>query len=152
MHRVHAMTAMTESSRRRAIIALNRCIELCTDGEKAWGLAAADVRAPTLKAQFLARVRERADFVLELQSTIRSMQAVPENEGTTRGALHRVYTVVDRAIHGRDDRRIVQSRIRGERSALEGYVSAMQRTYFQYWPSKLREMVERQYSTIRRSL
>jgi uncharacterized protein (TIGR02284 family) len=145
--------AMTTAHTRRAIImALNDCIEINTDAEKGYALAAADVRDPTLKARFLARVKERADFVLALQDAIHRMGATPENEGTMRGAIHRGFTGISRIARGRNDAKIVEQCVRGERAALDGYEAALRRVFFRRLPPELKAMVEAQYSSIKRSL
>lgn len=147
------METSTETIRREKIItALNRCIETCTDAEKGYAIAAADVRDPTLKARFLAHVKERSDFVLDLQRAILELGAMPENEGTVRGALHRGFMTVKRVAEGRDDRLIVEECVRGERAALRDYERALRHVFFRRLPPELRAMVESQYSTIKRSL
>jgi uncharacterized protein (TIGR02284 family) len=147
-------TTVTEQTPddRQLIACLNRCIEIGTDAEKGYALAAADVRDPTLKEQFLARVRERADFVLELQAAVSKLGAVPENEGSFRGALHRGFMSLVRVVEGRDDRLIVEGCIKGEQLAFDGYTSAIRRMQRHPVPPAIRDMVERQYASIKRSL
>lgn len=142
----------TEKSRRAIITALNRCIEINTDAEKGYALAAADVRDTTLKTLLLARVKERADFVLALQKAIEQLGGTPENEGSVKGAIHRGFMSFDRVVEGRSDQHVVEHCIRGETAALEGYEEALRRVFFHRLSPALKEMVESQYSSIKRSL
>ena len=143
---------MNDYTRRRIITALNTCIEVCTDAQKGYSLAAADARDPTLKTRLLAHVKERADMVRELQDAVTAMNAMPENEGTVRGALHRGFMTARRVMAGRDDRRIVEECIRGDRAALKGYEAALRRVFFHRLPRPLHDLVDAQYSSIKRSL
>lgn len=143
---------ITENARRQVIEALNDCIEINTDAEKGYALAAADVRDPTLKARFLSRVKERANFVAELQKAVHQMGATPENEGSVKGALHRGFMAMLRVAAGRSDRRIVEGCIHGETAALAAYEAALKHVYFHRLTDDLKALVESQYSTIKRSL
>jgi uncharacterized protein (TIGR02284 family) len=145
-------SAPPTSARRHTIVALNRCIEICTDAEKGWAIAAADVRDETLKLRFLARVKERSDFVVELQKAVLSLGATPENEGSVKGALHRGFMTAVRVAEGRSDKLVVEQCIRGEQAALAGYENALRGVYFHRMPVRLRAIVDAQYSTIKRSL
>jgi uncharacterized protein (TIGR02284 family) len=106
---------------RKTIRALNRCVEACTDGEKGYGMAAADVRSPTLKSVFRSYERQRADFVGELQRTIDGLGAWHENEGTARGTIHRSWTGARMALEGRKDEIILDECLRGETWCLHTY-------------------------------
>ena len=124
-----ATTAKEDAESTREIVrALNRCIETCTDGEKGYGTAAADVRDPELKALFLERARQRSEFVLALQDAVLKLGATPENEGTFRGPLHRGWMSYRRAIEGHDDHATMQGCAYGERAALRWYGSFTRRT------------------------
>src|SRR5262249_20849408 len=137
---------------REIVRALNHCIEICTDGEKGYAAAAADVRAPALKASFQEKAKQRADFVLELQAVIQQLGGYPENEGTARGTVHRGWIDLRLAVEGREDHLLLEECVRGETAAIEAFKKAIQRTPLDTLPRDLRSLVQRQYSTIQASL
>jgi uncharacterized protein (TIGR02284 family) len=108
------------------ITALNRCIEACTDGEKGYGAAAADVRDPRLKSIMRSYEQQRADFVGELQRTIDALGADHENQGTLRGAIHRGFTGARLSLEGRNDEVVLEECVRGEGGALNTYDAALE--------------------------
>jgi uncharacterized protein (TIGR02284 family) len=110
---------------RPVIKALNRLVEACTDAEKGYANAAANVRDPAMKSLFLRRAQQRMDFVVELQRTITTLGAGPENEGTIRGTLHRGATEARLALEGRSDRIVLEECIRGEKNARDVYEKAL---------------------------
>jgi uncharacterized protein (TIGR02284 family) len=127
---------------------LNACIETCTDGEKGYAAAAADVRDPALKSLFQQKSLERADFVQALQAAISRLGAFPENEGTATGTAHRGWMDVRLALEGHKDRVIVEEWGRGEEGALKAYHKALSRTPLGTLPPEIRSMIEAQYVTI----
>ena len=128
--------------------ALNRCIEIFTDGEKGYAAAAADVRAPGLKAAFQEKAAERAAFVQELQAEVQKLGAYPENEGTATGTAHRGWVDLRLALEGRSDRIVVEECVRGEAAALDAFEKALGRTQLDVLPDELRALVHRQYAAI----
>lgn len=131
--------------------ALNRCIECCTDGEKGYGVAAADVRAPELKALLEKYEHQRAGFVLALQAAVRQLGAFPENEGSFGGALHRGWMNYRRLVEGRNDRTILEGCVEGEQAAVRAYEAA-DRAVFGTVPNDLRALVQDQYAAIQAAL
>ncbi len=133
------------------VYALNACIETCTDGERGYAAASADVRDTELKRLFHDRSRQRTEFAIALQSVITAIGAFPENQGTVKGAAHRAWIEVRRAVD-RGDRMILEECIRGEKSALEAYQRALQRAPLTDMPPDARELVKAQYVAIENSL
>lgn len=128
---------------------LNTCIETCTDGEKGYASAAADVRDAALKAIFHAYSMQRADFVLALQAAIEKLGAIPVSEGTLRGAAHRGFMGVRMAIEGRPDSAIIGECERGERAALSAYDHACERTPLDQIPKDIRATLIDQRAAIK---
>ena len=146
-------TTSTQQTDPRDIIgALNKCIEICTDGEKGYAAAAADVRAPDLKALFQAKSKERADFVLALQAALQKLGAFSENEGTARGTAHRGWVGARLALEGRKDRVVVEECARGEQMALKAFEKALMRAPLVTLPQDLRTMLQHQYTAIKTGL
>ena len=115
------LTDLETAHARKTTAALNRCVEICTDGEKGFGAAAADVRNTTLKAIFRLYESQRADFVRSLQAEIDALGYTHENQGTVRGTLHRAWTGARLQLEGRNDEVIVDECMRGEIAALRVY-------------------------------
>jgi uncharacterized protein (TIGR02284 family) len=133
---------------RELVYLLNKCIEICTDGEKGYAAAAADVRDPALKSLFQQKSLERADFVQALQAAISKLGAFPENEGTAKGTAHRGWIDVRLALEGHKDRVIVEEWGRGEEGALNAYDKALSRTTLGALPAEIRSMIQAQYAAI----
>ena len=145
-------TTTTQHTNAKAIIyALNTFIETCTDGEKGYGVAAADVREPWLKTLFERKSMERADFVVDLQFAIQKLGASPENEGTAKGAAHRAWIDARVVLEGRTDRAIVEECSRGEQAAVKAYEKAFLRAPLETMPSDVRNMIQLQYEAIQAS-
>jgi uncharacterized protein (TIGR02284 family) len=135
----------------KTIRALNRCVEACTDGEKGYAMAAADVRDPTLKSIFRSYELQRADFVSALQKEIDGLGASHENQGTARGTLHRGWTGTRLAIEGRKDDVIIDECMRGERSCLRTY-DAIFRSSDAALPDQVRSLLLHQRESIASAL
>ena len=136
------------STRPEIVAFLSVCIQTCTDGEKGFALAAADVRAPSLKAYFQGKFQERADFVLALQESVDAQGRFAENEGSTGGALHRGLVEARKVVEGSSDELVLQECLRGELAALEAYDAARARTPLDSLPPALRAQYTRQRKSI----
>lgn len=131
------------------IVALNSCVEACIDGEKGYALAAANVRDPMLKVLLRRYAAQRAEFVLALQTVIEGLGGFSENEGTTKGALHRGFTSARVAIEGRTDVVILGECERGEVAALEIYDHALDSMPLELLPPQVRILVVDQRAAIK---
>jgi len=127
--------------------ALNGCIETCTDGEKGYGAAAADVRAADLKHLCLESAKQRGAFVLELQAAIRKLGSFPENEGTFSGAVRRDWMTYRRLVEGPDDRVVLEGCADGEKASMRAYEAA-DRAVLHPAPDEIRALVQHQYAAI----
>jgi uncharacterized protein (TIGR02284 family) len=141
-----------KSKRGEIVTALNSCIETCTDGEKGYAIAAADVRDLGLKAYFQGKAEERADFVVALQEAVAALEATPENEGSAAGALHRGLVGVRKAIEGRSDKLLVEECLRGEVAALAKYDAALGHVSENDEPTTLRALLVHQQEILGKSI
>jgi uncharacterized protein (TIGR02284 family) len=124
------------------IASLNRCIEVCMDSQRAYGVAAAMVRAPSLKALFQSRADERARFVLDLQVAVCKTGGFPVNQGSLKGAVRRRWMDIEQSIEPtHDDYRVMADLVREERTTLDGYNAAMPQTKTDELPEDVRVMV-----------
>jgi uncharacterized protein (TIGR02284 family) len=124
---------------------LNELIETCRDGQQGFQEAADGVERSDMKTFFSSCSLERAGFVGELQSLVRSLGGEPAEEGSMAGALHRGWIDLKAAITGKDDEAILNECERGEDSAKETYHDALAEEL----PSNVREVLERQAAAIR---
>jgi uncharacterized protein (TIGR02284 family) len=134
------------------VFALNQCIETCTDAERGYAAACADVRDIELKRLFQDRSRQRTEFAIALQALIASLGSVPENQGTIKGAAHRAWIEVRRALDGGGDPVIVDECIRGEKASLDRYQRALERAPLEEMPREARDLVKAQYAALENSL
>jgi uncharacterized protein (TIGR02284 family) len=134
---------------RRAIVALNRLVETCINGEKGYAIAAADARDPALKRSLMTFSEQRAAFVASLQAQIRELGGTPENEGSAAGTLHRGWVGIRKAIEGRSDRLLVDECLIAEEWARKRYIRGMNALALANWSTGLRLIIEEQYAGIR---
>lgn len=137
---------------RDIVYALNECIETCTDAERGYAAASADVRSIELKRLFHDRSRQRTEFAIALQAMIASLGAIPENQGTFKGAAHRAWMEVRRALDGKNDNLIVEECLRGEAASLQAYNRALERAPLADMPRSARDLINAQFKAIESSL
>jgi uncharacterized protein (TIGR02284 family) len=142
---VHSPSASTSE----VVVVLNSCIEVCTDGQKGFAAAAANVRDPALKFLLQLYSDERAEFVLALQRAVLDLGAFPENEGTIRGVLHRGWVDAQLTLVGRSDHSVLKECVRGESAALSVYESALSHGRAGSLPRRVRVLVQRQFLAVR---
>ena len=132
-------------------LALNPCIEACSDGEKGYAAAAADAASTDLKILLQGYSDQRAAFVLQLQQLMRSHGAFPESHGSISGTMHRGWVDVRLALGGRNDFVVLEECARGDRAALHTYERALSGKLEQM-PHEMRMVVQGQYGSIRAGL
>lgn len=133
------------SAQPHIVLSLNKCIEACVDAQRAYGVAAAEARDPSLKTAFQHRADERARFVIALQSFVSKLGAFPENQGSLRGALRRRWMEIEQAIEpAHDDHRVLSDVLREERAALETYSHELPDTLIDELPEDVRVMLREQ--------
>lgn len=125
---------------------LNNLVELNRDGQKGFQEAAAKIDAPLIKSFCLEQSLSRAKFVGELQTQILSLGVEPDNTGSVAGALHRGWMGLKSALGG-GDHAILEATESGEDHAITVYQKALEETL----PAPVREMVERQFHSVKQS-
>ena len=131
------------------VAALNRCIEVCIDAERAYAIAAATARDASLKTFLRAQCNERADFVQRLQHAVSELGAFPENEGTTKGALRRRFMDIERGLEPwHDDRRVLADALREERASRDAYERALPAARADEMPIDVRIMLREQRASM----
>ena len=129
----------------KVISTLNNLIETCRDGQKGFKEAAESVKSPDLRTYLNQASLERAQFVGELQTEVRSLGGDPENSGSTAAAIHRAWIDIKGTLTGKDDHSILNECERGEDSAVEAYRDALKLSL----PTNILSTVERQFLSIK---
>ena len=119
---------------------LNNLVETSNDGEKGFRTSAEDTKNPELKAIFLARAKECATAVAQLQPLIAGLGGHPEQGGSIAGAMHRGWVTLKAAVSERTDLAILEECERGEDVAKAHYRKALE----QPLPENIRVIVQRQ--------
>jgi uncharacterized protein (TIGR02284 family) len=131
----------------KAISVLNDLIATCKDGELGFKTAAADLKSPELKRQFLEYSRQRGDMVRELQAEVKRLGGDPESTGSVSASVHRGWMDIKSAILGKDDHGIVAEAERGEDVAKATFESALKETL----PGTAQTVVQQQAAKVRQA-
>lgn len=123
---------------------LNELIVTCKDGEAGFHSAAQGVKSAELKQLFAEIKAQRAQFIGELQSLVRSLGGNPEHTGSFIAKLHRGWIDIKAAIEGRDEAGILVECERGEAIAKKAYKNVLKETLRPH----VRDLVTRQLDSI----
>jgi len=116
------------------------------DSELGYRRAAEDVQDADLKRQFEQLANERASMASELDRLVREHGGEPSwTEGTTLGAVHRMFTDLKSAITGGSRQSVLTEIARGESAAEEAYDQAMRQSL----PMNARRVVQEQHRRVR---
>ena len=126
------------------ISTLNGLIQTCKDGEDGFRQAAEGAQTSRLKSLFYELSQQRATFVGELQTLVRSLGGDPENSGSFSGALHRGWMDIKTAVAGNEDKAILNECERGEDSATKAYREALEESL----PANVTETIGVQFAAI----
>ena len=111
-----------------AISVLNGLIETCRDSQEGFRKAAEAVKSEDLKELFRSYMRQRAEFVTELQIEVKRLRGSAENTGSLAGAIHRGWADLKKAVAGDDDAAIIAEVERGEDSMVRSYQDALSKS------------------------
>ncbi|MEI7894718.1 MAG: PA2169 family four-helix-bundle protein [Myxococcales bacterium] len=121
-------TSFVQSDARDVIRALNMLIDTCTDGERGYRHAAADVHDAEVKTLLTGYADQRARFVRELQVAVAGlgMPDPPVSQGSLMGALHRGWIDTRAKVGTPSVQTILSECERGELVARKAYEEALQ--------------------------
>jgi len=137
--------ASSDNADNNAVIStLNGLIETCKDGQNGFKEAAEGVERSDLKSLFYEFAQQRAQFVGELQSLVRTIGGDPENSGSTLAAIHRGWINIKSVVTGKDEHAILNECERGEDSAKNAYKSALESGL----PANVLDTVQTQYTSV----
>jgi uncharacterized protein (TIGR02284 family) len=104
---------------------LNTLIATLLDSVDGFQKSAGDVHNPRFAQLFNDRARERQQAVTKLQAAVAAAGGNPEDDGSTLGAMHRVFQSLREAVSTRDDKAIIAEIERGEDYLKEKFETAM---------------------------
>jgi len=124
------------------ILALNKLIETCKDGEESYKTCAQDAleRNSPSHSVFEAIQLSCSTACSELDELVVKLGGVPEKSSSTGDMLHRTWVNLKHAISGKNEDAVLQECERGEESAKNRYNDALEHDL----PSYVRLIVERQ--------
>ncbi len=131
---------------KNTIEALNDLIEVLRDGQHGFKTAAEDVDAPELAELFNRYSAQRADFVTELQTRVRSLGGDIEDSGSVTGSMHRGWINIKSALSTNEPHAVLAEAERGEDAAVDAFQKALQNEDFDL---ASRDIVNRQYTEIK---
>jgi len=126
------------------ISTLNNLIETCRDGAEGFKDAAESIKHSELKTVFYEYSQQRAQFGAVLQELVRELGGDPTKSGSSAGAIHRGWMELKAAITGGDEQSILNECERGEDSAKEAYMDALNKNL----PANIADVVRQQSQAV----
>ena len=125
---------------------LNDLIETLRDGQHGYKTAAEDVKAPELAQMFNRYSEQRAEFVTELQTRVRSLGADVEESGSVAGSMHRGWINIKSALSTNEPHAVLAEAERGEDAAVDAYEKALDNEDLDL---ATRDVITRQYQEVK---
>ncbi|MEP6764576.1 MAG: PA2169 family four-helix-bundle protein [Gemmatimonadaceae bacterium] len=135
---------MSTITNEKIVSVLNELIETCKDGANGFSTAAADAKAPNLKALFTKYAAQRSSFVADLDGFVVSYRGKPAETGHVAAIVHRGWINLKAAVSGNDDLAILNECERGEDYAKKAYADALKEEL----PVEVRSVIRRQANEI----
>jgi len=123
---------------------IGHLIEVCHDGQSGFEAAADAVSDATLKMELLRYSRQSAQFITDLEQTMRELGQTPPTHGTITGALRRGWMHLARVITRGDEHAILKACKSAMDNAVEAYTAALQSTL----PADMQELIAAQHRVI----
>jgi len=125
---------------------LNDLIEVLLDGQHGYHTAAEDVKAPELAQLFNRYHNQRSDFVVELQTHVRSLGGDIENTGSVAGSMHRGWINLKSALSTNEPHAVLAEAERGEDAAVDAFQKALENEDID---QPTQDIINRQYNEIK---
>ena len=134
------------SDTKKTVETLNDLIETLRDGQHGYKTAAEDVEAPELAQMFNRYSEQRAEFVTELQTRVRSLGADVEETGSVAGSMHRGWINIKSALSTNEPQAVLAEAERGEDAAVDAYEKALNNEDLDL---ATRDIITRQYQEVK---
>lgn len=134
------------SDTKKTVETLNDLIETLRDGQHGYKTAAEDVEAPELAQMFNRYSEQRAEFVTELQTRVRSLGADVEESGSVAGSMHRGWINIKSALSTNEPQAVLAEAERGEDAAVDAYEKALNNEDLDL---ATRDIITRQYQEVK---
>lgn len=128
---------------------LNELLEKSYDAKKGYKKAAEKVKNDRLKDFFRQKALEREMFIKELREEITGYGQVPEEGGSTTGAMHRTWMDMKTALSGENEEAVLEESLKAEKAALDDYEEITKETDL---PPTLSSKLNRQKKHIQNSI
>ncbi len=119
-----------EDSHKNLINDLQELLEKNYDAEKGFKNAMEDTKNPQLKQFLKKQALQKDTFVTELEHLIRSLNAEPNEKGSTKGDLHRTWMDIKTALSSNKDEAVLEECIRGEKASKKEYEEKLKENYY----------------------
>lgn len=123
-------------------------IERTMDGKKGYAEASENASSPWLKARFMSKSYQRAEFAEELRAELAKAGTSVKEDGSLEAAVHRAWIDVKAFVTGKDDIALLKAVHTGESEALQTYEEALKHPL----PKSIRRTVAGQANEIRDSI
>jgi uncharacterized protein (TIGR02284 family) len=119
-------------------------VEVCHDGHSGFEAAADAMTDATLKMELLRYSRQSAQFITDLEQTLRTLGQTPPTHGTISGALRRGWMHLARVITRGDEHAILHACKSAQDAAVMAYSNALATPL----PPDLQELIAAQHRVI----
>jgi uncharacterized protein (TIGR02284 family) len=125
---------------------LNDLIETLRDGQHGYKTSAEDVKDPELARMFGRYSEQRAEFVTQLQTRVRSLGQDVEESGSVAGSMHRGWINLKAALSTNEPHAVLAEAERGEDAAVDAYEKALGNEDLDL---ATRDVISRQYEEVK---
>ena len=130
----------------QVVSTLNSLIEMNRDAQRGYQEAAEKIETPQIKEFCFEQIRARAQFVGDLRPPVLSLGGDPKRTGSVAAAVHRAWIDLKSTLGG-GDHAILTAIQTGEDYAVKEYQKALDQTL----PARVRDIVERQFQSVKQA-
>lgn len=129
----------------KSIEVMQNLVETCQDGKRGYQDASEHIENAELKTILYRLSQQRALFEAELKDEIRKLGGDPEDIGTVKGTMHRVWINIKSGIKKNDTEALLNECKRGDSAAVKIYEKALKEDL----PHFILDIVEEQFKLIK---
>lgn len=128
-----------------ALTVLNLLLTVCTDSQRGYEAAAADISEPDLARLFNTNAEQRMKFADALHARIRTLRGTPDMTGTPAGDIHRAWMDVKAANAAAKHHAVLVECERADALAAKAYQEALKTRDLD---QETRRLVQEQYEAV----